>query len=135
MEMVGVRVGHQHGVEPSDISIEELLAEVRGGIDQDYRRTDLDQHRHPAATITPIFGIATAPIRPDRRHAGRRAAAEDGHPHLAGGRTLPNRRKKLAVVTAASTSGSSPLRSATAAAVAATNAGSLRLPRCGTGAR
>ena len=40
-----------------------------------------------------------------------------------------------AVVTAATASGSSPLRLATAAAVAATNAGSLRLPRYGTGAR
>src|SRR4029077_4323149 len=30
MEMVGVRMGHQHSVEPRDTGIEELLAEIRG---------------------------------------------------------------------------------------------------------
>ena len=46
-----------------------------------------------------------------------------------------NNLKKLAVVASASCSGSSPLSSATKAAVSATNAGSHFWPRCGTGAR
>jgi glycolate oxidase FAD binding subunit len=53
----------------------------------------------------------------------------------AGRGTLENRRKKFSVVLAASSSGVRPSVSARTAAVWATKAGSLRLPRCGGGAR
>ncbi len=53
----------------------------------------------------------------------------------AGGGSLEKSRSTLALVAAAKASGSTPLTSASARAVWATKAGSLRLPRCGTGAR
>ena len=77
-------------------------------------------------------GIALAPVVADLRDAGRRPAAENPDLHAA---ALLNNLKKLAVVASASSSGSSPLSSATKLAVSATNAGSHFWPRCGTGAR
>src|SRR5262249_35723534 len=96
---------------------------------------NFDQHRDAAPTIAPVGGIAPAPVRADRRDTGGGAAAEDGYPHRVSGIAFVNSRKKFSRVTAASCPGSMPLSVATAAAGAATKAGSLRLPRYGTGAR
>ena len=52
-----------------------------------------------------------------------------------GRRAFVNSRKKLSVVSSATSSAVSPSVSASTAAVCATKAGSLRLPRFGTGAR
>jgi len=127
--MVGVRMCQHHRVDPRHTRIEKLLAQIWGSIDKDDDSSDFHQHRDAAATIAGIVGIAAAPISPDHRHAGRGAAAQDRHPHRTDALALPKRRKKLALVISAKCCSSIPFNSATAAAVAATKAGSLRLPR------
>src|SRR6516162_3927768 len=127
--MVGVRVCQHYPVDPRHTRIEKLLAQIWGSIDKYDYSAEFYQHRHSAAAIAGIVGIAAAPISPDYRHAGRGAAAQDRYPHWTGALALPKRRKKLALVTSAKYCSSIPFNSATAAAVAAMKAGSLRLPR------
>src|SRR5262249_15982922 len=120
---------------------------VGRGIDQHRRLTGarLAPHQKGAARapVLRIVRVAGAPVagivRPaEARHAARRSAAEDGrfeNGAHAGRCTLVKRRKKFSVVTAASSSGVMPLSTASMAAVCTTKDGSLRLPRCGMGAR
>ena len=131
-------------VNPLDAGLDQLLAEIRRGVDEDRGRLSaaeaLDQRRAASAAVLRVGRIAGAPSLPDPRHAGGRAAAEDGQTkgHRARppadcslGKTL----SVLARVAAASASGSSPSASATTCAVETTKAGSLRRPRWGMGAR
>ena len=70
------------GVEPPHIRVEELLAQVRRGVNQHGRlaavRDALDQDGAAPPAIPRVGGIAGAPAGADAGHAARRAAAEDG---------------------------------------------------------
>ena len=103
--------------------------------------TRMEQRRRRLRGSAGVGGtpFAVAALAPYPRYATRRAAAQDRHPHLAASTlarsALANSRKKLSVVAASSSATPTPLSSATLAAVWATKAGSLVLPRLGTGAR
>src|SRR5688500_16138030 len=133
--MVGMIMGDDQPVDPADITVEQLLAKVRAAIDQKGFAGAVEDDRRPCTAIARLVGVAFAPLIADFRHPGRRAAPEDADFHTATFCACGNKRKKLAVVAAASASGSSPRSSATKAAVSATKAGSQVWPRWGTGAR
>src|SRR5579863_7147016 len=137
MGVIGVAVREEHRIDAPRAGLEQLLAQIRRGIDEQDRAAILHQDRNPAAAVLGVRRIARAPIAADPRHAPGRAAAQhrDTHQAVSGGRAFANSRKKFAVVARASSSGVTPLSSATSAAVWVMKAGSLRLPRNGTGAR
>src|SRR5690606_24387058 len=106
----------------------------------------LNQKRGTTTPILRILGIATPPIAIDARHAGRRTAAQNretlamsgGYHALAlsdGRGILENSLNTLSLVIRATSSLLTPIVSANMAAVCCTKDGSLRLPRCGSGAR
>ncbi len=147
MRVVGVIVGVEHAVEPIDIDVEQLLAEVGRSVDQHIggplAALPLHQHRAAAAAVLGVRRIARAPMIADTWHAARRAAAENGElqchavdwPRNRDAGTFLNRRAKLAVVAAAISASLKPRTAARRAAVWATLAGSLVRPRNGSGAR
>ena len=89
--MIGVVVGVDDGVELADAGGEELLAQVRRGVDEDTAAVVLDQDGGAQAPVSRVVGIAGAPVVADERHAARAAAAEDGdaHPRLTPPRPRP----------------------------------------------
>src|SRR6185503_17390823 len=127
--------------EPRHARVEQLLAQIRRGVDQHRSRSAAEQQRAPPAAVLRIFRIAGAPVpcpvrAAQARHSGRGTAAqyrgdECSHERFA----FAKRRKKLPVVALASSSGLISLSSASIAAVNTTKAGSLRLPRLPCGAR
>src|ERR1700732_3727107 len=141
MNMVGVRMGQQDGVEAADAEPEQLFAKIRRHVDEDLGRgavlaSALDEDRTAPAPVFGIIAIAGAPALADARNPAGGSAAEDGEGEahaasapLAGAGILENKRSALALVSAAITCGETPFTSANTWAVAATNAGSLRLPR------
>src|SRR4051812_3535608 len=142
--VVGVLVAVEHGIDPIDIGVDELVAEIRSGIDQHARdavcTAPLDQQRAAPPPVLRVAGIACAPAGAGPRHAARGAAAENregqAHAAAAAGRgTLENNLKKFSVVWRAISSGVTPRTSASTLATSDTYAGSLRLPRYGIGAR
>src|SRR5205814_1156524 len=139
---------NDHAVQPVDVGIEQLLAQIRRRIDEDARRCAVgdvaafDQDRAPPTSVLRIGGIAPAPPLPHARHAARRAAAQYGDIETQGSAAmactagiLANRRKALAAVISAISASLTPFICASTPAVCITKAGSFRLPRCGTGAR
>ena len=75
-------MGIQHRVEPIDVGVEQLLAQVGRGVDQDpasCRRAvaALDQQRAAAAAVLRVVRIAGAPAERRPRHAAGGAAAEN----------------------------------------------------------
>src|SRR5579883_2986038 len=159
VSMIRVLMGVEHGIEPVDVGIEQLLAQIRRRIDQKARNTTcrgttaFDQKRRAAAAVLRIVRIARAPTQGRARHSGGRAAAKDRElkRHAAGGcncanciklssmsrgrGTLEKSLKKLALVCRAMVSNETPRASANTLAVSTTKAGSLRLPRWRPGAR
>ena len=133
--MVAVGVGHDHAVDPRDLGREQLLAKIGPAVDQHPLAAALHQDRGAKAGVAWLVRVALAPFVADLGNAGRRPAAQNADFHASGLWAFPNNLKKLAVVVSANWSASSPLSSATKAAVSATNAGSHFWPRCGTGAR
>ena len=103
VHLVGMLVGPDHGVDPLDLGVEELGAQVGRGVDQDglaaASSTRMEQRRRrlrgSAGSAAPHSPLPSLPA--DARHAARRAAAQDRHPHAARS-ALANRRKKLSVV-------------------------------------
>jgi hypothetical protein len=75
-------MGIEHAVERSDTADQQLLAQVRRGIDQHARRAGvgfaLDQQRASEPAVARFLGIAGSPIVADARHATRGAAPKDG---------------------------------------------------------
>src|SRR5215468_3256315 len=138
--LVGVLMGEEHRVEVIDLGADELLAQVRRGIDHDtgdaVSRSALRQQRAAEAAVLRVVGIAAAPAECRARYAGGRAAAEDRQRqrHAVAG-TLENRRKKFSVVCREISSRPTPRVSASTLATSTTYDGSLRLPRCFPGAR
>src|SRR5262249_48677873 len=142
VQMIGMRVGQQHRVDPRGAGIEHLLAQIGRHVDQEVGAAALDQHRAAAAAVARV-GRIPAPPPPGPRSRARCPSAGGpifcppppappptggwvlGGGSAAGGVAFANSRKNLSVVAAASPSGAPPLSAATAAAVAATKAGSL----------
>lgn len=137
MRVVGVGMGEQHGVDIPHVGLDQLLAQIRSRIDERgrhaFRANAFDERGGAAAAVARIGRVTRAPPLRDAGHARRRAAAENGQPKVQGEEpsrsSLGKIRSVLARVAAASASGAIPFASATARAVATTNAGSLRLPR------
>ncbi len=88
MRVVRVRMSDEDGVEPLHAHVDQLLAQIRPRVDKHGRHAvdalPLDERRATAAAVPWIVGIAGAPAFGDTRHAGRRAATEDGEPKAQG---------------------------------------------------
>ena len=129
--MIGMVVGPDHRVDVGDVGVEQLVAQVGPGVDEDPRLLRVDQDRDAAAGVPRLGGIALAPVVADPRDARGRAAAEDRtfirRPCEQGAEICGRRSARASTGT--------PRRSARKRAVSATKAGSHGLPRCGTGAR
>src|SRR3954452_23006903 len=128
-------VGIDHRAQPCHPGRDQLLADIRPAIDHDSDAAIFNQNRRTAASVLRVGGSASPPIATDQRNAGGAAGPENRDPHDTGAGIRLKRRRKFSVVRAASSSTGMPLTSATTAAVWATKAGSLRLPRLGIGAR
>ena len=128
MGLIGMLVGEKHRVDVIDIGVDQLLAQIRRGIDHDPRgaafRRPLDQQGAAAAAVFRIARIAGAPAQRRPRHAGRRSAAENGqrqrHAAAFAGGTLLNRRKKFSVVWRDISSSETPRVSASTFAISTT---------------
>ncbi len=155
MRVVGVRMAQKDAVEALDLGADQLLAQIGRGVDQHRCRAigaeALEEHRAAAAAVLRVRRIAGPPPLRDPRHAAGRAAAQNGQSQRQCGDYCLRRLRRLALppasgslrktacvlarVASASASGVIPRASATTAAVETTNAGSLRRPRWGVGAR
>src|SRR3954447_785984 len=137
VDVVGVGVGVEERVDGADAGVQALLPQVGAGVDQDAPALRLDQDRAAAALVARVGRAADGAGAADLRHAGRGAAAEDRDSHAAARlpAALVNRRKKLSVVARSISATVSPHTSASVRATWAVKAGSLVLPRIGTGAR
>ena len=129
MGVVGMLVGEQHGVEPVHVGVEQLLAQVGRGVDQDAGHAVavplLHQQRAAAAAVLRILRIAGAPAERRPRHAGGRAAAQDGggQRHAAaalGARDLAEQAEEILAGLAAISSRVTPRTSARTLAVSTT---------------
>ena len=129
VDVVGMLVGVEHAVEPIDVGVEKLLAQIGRRIHQDPRDTAvvvaLDEQCSAPAAVFRIGRIADAPAQRRPRHAAGRPAAEDRelqrHAAAAAVRgTLLNRRKKFSVVCRAISSNETPRVSASTFAVSTT---------------
>ncbi len=73
--VVGMVVRVPDGIERRDIGGEQLVAEIRRGVDQDAGdalvRFLLHQHRAAPAAVLRIGGITRTPVIADARHAAR----------------------------------------------------------------
>ena len=80
--MVGVLMGEQDAVQPVDLGVQKLFAQVRRAVDQNARHAvgagALDQERAAAPAVFRVVRVAIAPANADARHAHGRPAAEDG---------------------------------------------------------
>src|SRR5579871_2420107 len=121
-------VGEENRVEVIDLGIDQLLAQVGRGIDQNPRRTAVgclfDQERAAAPAVFRVVWIAGAPAERRPRHAGRRSAAEDRqferHAAPTPDGTLLKSRKKFSVVCREICSSETPRASASTFATSTT---------------
>ena len=140
VDLVGMLVGPDHGVDPFDLGVQKLGAQIGRGVDQNGLAPVLDQDG-----AAPRGGCAdrrgwpppTRPCRPSRRASARRPTCRSPGSSPARWRAPPWRTagRNCRWSPPRARPGRSPLSSATLAAVWATKAGSLVLPRFGTGAR
>src|ERR1051326_3757785 len=145
VRLVGVIVRNENAVEMRAPRIQQLLAQIRRSVDKHGRCPIVaalaQQNGASPPPVLRIVRIAGAPISgivrtAQARNAGRGAASENGDFQSAHGRfARVNSRKKFSVVVSASAAKLTPFISASISAVCRTNAGSLRLPRWGMGAR
>ena len=70
MQMVGMRMGQQDGIQPRDTGVQQLLAQIGRGVDQNCPPAGFDQQRSSAATVARLGRVAPPPIA-DRRPQGR----------------------------------------------------------------
>ena len=82
VRVVGVGMAQKDAVEPLDLGVDQLLAQIGRRVDEDRGRAfgaeALDKHRAAAAAVLRVRRIAGAPPFPDPRHAAGRGAAQDG---------------------------------------------------------
>src|SRR5260370_39603549 len=83
MKMIGMRMGQQHGVEPGGAGVEQLLAQIGRGIDQERGTAAFDEERAAAPIVARLGGGARPPIPADRPDAPGRAATKEGRLHSA----------------------------------------------------
>src|SRR5690606_3928659 len=82
--VVGVLMRVEDSIDPIDLGIEQLLAQIAAGVDQYTRRLRhalppaFDQQRAAPATIAWLVGIAFAPVIADPGNTARGAAAQNG---------------------------------------------------------
>ena len=73
VRVVGVRVAQKDAVEPLDLGVDQLLAQVGRGVHENrcraLRPEALDKHRAAAATVLRVGRVASAPPFRDPRHA------------------------------------------------------------------
>jgi hypothetical protein len=101
VDVVGMVVGDEDVVDTPHPGGDQLLAEVGPGIDQQPLFADRRQRGGAQPAVLRLGRIGAAPIVADPRHPGTGAGSKDAELHRAGA-ALSNRRKKLAVVDAAS---------------------------------
>jgi hypothetical protein len=129
MHMVRMRMGIDNRIKCADPGIQQLLAHVRRGVDQNaccsIIGAALHQQRAAATAVFRICWVTVAPIVAQSRHAARRTAAQNcegqsGHQAaFAKAAALTNRRSKLAVVWTANSASVRPKSCAPALAVKA----------------
>ena len=136
-DVVGMRVGEQDRVDARVAGRQQLVADVRPGVDQEVEPVLLDENGAALAPVLRIVGIAPAPAgMAERGNPDRGARAEHGDPHDAPCSMRWNSRRVLSAVRRAISAASTPLTSASRARVCTTNPGSLRLTlRIGSGVR
>ena len=75
MGLIGMLMGQEYRVDVLDIGVDQLLAQIRRGIDDDARRAlrrrPLGEQRAAAAPVFRIAGIAFSPAERGTRYAGR----------------------------------------------------------------
>ena len=130
VRVVGVLMRDENAIDPVNVGIEKLHAQVRSAIHQHARAQVIaarafDQQRTTPPSVLRVVRIAFAPAKRDARNTHGRAAAENGeceaHAALASWRgTLLNSRKKFSVVCRAISSADTPRTSAKTLAVSAT---------------
>ncbi len=116
MHVVGVVVGEDDRVEIAAARVDELLAHVRAGVDQDAGAALGADALHqqgaaapPVQRVRRVAGAPVRPLRPDARHAARGAGAEDGEAQRVGHQApapaaLAKRRSKFSEVAAQNSS-------------------------------
>jgi hypothetical protein len=78
--VVGVLVGVKHSLDAVDVGLEQLLAQIAAGVDEDASRRCLvagiafEQQRATSAAVLWIVWIANAPMAANARHPAGRAA-------------------------------------------------------------
>src|SRR6185437_7330415 len=88
MRVVGVFVRVKHRLDAVDPGVEQLLAQVAPGVDDDTGGlraaggAPFEEQRTAAPAVAGVGRIATAPDIADARHAPGRSAAEDGRRDL-----------------------------------------------------
>src|SRR5258708_40224877 len=120
-------VGKEHRVDVIDRGVNQLLAQVRRGVDQNpcdaLLRRQFSEQRAAAAAVFRIVRIACAPTKRRPRHPSRRSAAKNfqGQRHAAASAgTLLNRRKKFSDVCRDTSSSATPRVFASTFAVSTT---------------
>ena len=81
VDMVGMGMGEQHGVDPGDLFADGLLSEVGRCIHQDVVARGLDQDGSASPLVPWFEGSADRAGTANHRHAGGCAAAENGYLH------------------------------------------------------
>jgi len=82
VDVVGVGVREQHGVDGFDACRHELQSQLGRRVDEEAPSPRLDQRRRAGAPVTRVGRRAGAAAAPDLRHPVRRARAEEHEPHL-----------------------------------------------------
>jgi hypothetical protein len=81
VDVVGVGVGEEHGIDAADVVNERLLAEVGRGVDEERAATagieHFDQHAGAQPAVARVGRGADGAVAGDARHAGRGAGAEE----------------------------------------------------------
>ncbi len=142
--LVGVLVGPEHRVDALDLGVEELLANVGRGVDQEGLALILNQDRATGAPVAAVIGVGRAPLRlprsalpdaarrPTSRSPGWSRARLALHP---GALRLGEQPEEIVGRRRLQLGHADAFQLRDLGRVWATKAGSLVLPRLGTGAR
>src|ERR1700722_20367523 len=128
MGLIGMLMGQKYRIDVIDIGVDQLLAQIGRGVDQDPGEAvipaALDQQRAAAAAVFRVVGIAGAPAERRTRNAGRGSGTENGqgqrHADASANGTFENSRKKFSVVWREISSSETPRVSASTLAISTT---------------
>jgi len=82
VDVVGMRVGEEHGIECRHTRRHELESQLGGRVDQQPPAARLDQRRSPGALVPRVGGGAGAAGASDLRHTVGSARPEEHEPHF-----------------------------------------------------